>query len=259
MKPLANLTLCALTVIGSFVAQAAPLNNIVANWHIDEGRGQKILDLSGYHRNGQLGAVAGVDANDPLWVSRRFDNTALHFDGDQFVKVTSAANLEPQKLSVEAWVKVGATVATTLPYVVAKSGMGCKYAAYGLYLHEDADHAGGNVPYFYITNSDGTGYFESPVGGASIDDGQWHHLVGTYDRKAVRMYVDGVSVGTGTPATSAIGYASFTDKDLYIGDYDGGRSICTDYNGHFVGDIDEVRIWNKALTAAEVASRYQGY
>lgn len=239
------------------ILAAPPLNNIVANWHLDEGRGQKVLDSSGYAKAGQLGGSSGIDSADPLWVSRRFDNAALEFDGSQFVKVPYAKQLEPQKISVEAWVQAQVPDdPSILPTVVAKSGNGCSFAAYSLYLHDSADKVGG-VPYFYV--SDGTNYFESPEGGPSLWDGKWHHLVGTYDMKAVRLYVDGVEIGKGTPLASPVNYASFINKDLYIGDYDGNSDICTDYNNNYKGKIDEVRIWNKALSPTEVAARYQGH
>ena len=77
MKSLAKITLLILGAVGSYSAHSAPLNRMVANWHIDEGRGQKILDSSGYGRNGLLGSGTGIEVTDPLWVSRRFDNAAL--------------------------------------------------------------------------------------------------------------------------------------------------------------------------------------
>lgn len=258
MKTLSKLALLVAGTMGSFSAQSAPpLNNIVGNWHLDESRGQRVFDSSGYSKHGILGDTASVELNDPLWVSRRFDNAALSFDGAHFVKVAHSSVLEPKKISVEAWVKAEPTSDdTVLPYVVAKSGNKCESAAYAIYLRKDS---AGNlgVPYFYI--HDGVSYVESPEGAASLWDGKWHHLVGTYDQKAVRLYVDGVQIGTGTPSTAPIAYSNFNNKDLYIGDYDGISDICTDYNGNYVGQIDEVRIWNKALNAIEVDARFKGY
>jgi hypothetical protein len=255
MKTTTKCLLSLVAAIGTYNAQAAPLNNIVANWHIDEGAGQKVLDSSAYGKHGQLGGSTAADAADPLWISRRFDDAALNFTGGQYVKIPHAAILEPQKISVEAWIKAGATDATVPLYVLAKSNHACSYAAYGLYLHEDATHSNG-VPYFYVANSDGSSYTESPDPGYSLMDGKWHHLVGTYDLNAVRLYVDGVQVGTGTPTKSAIGYGSFSQKDVYIGSFDNGANGCP---YQFIGSIDEVRIWNKALTASDVLIRYKGY
>lgn len=260
MKSLTKISLLMIGVIGSSSIDAAPLNRMVANWHIDEGRGQKILDSSGYGRNGLLGAGTGIEAADPLWVSRRFDNTALSFDGSQFVKVAHAIHLEPQKISVEAWVRPGNAPISALP-VVAGKGVDneCGFSAYALYIHSEGEAFPGE-PYFYVANGNAAQpYVESPAG-PNLLDGQWHHLVGTYDHNAIRLYVDGVEAGTGTPHSAPIPYADFTKKDLFIGKADGSIDTCPNWNnGNYVGEIDDVRIWNKALTATEVADRYQGY
>jgi len=267
MNTLSKLVLASTCAFASIAVQAAPpLNSIVANWHMDEGRGQRVLDLSGYGKNGQLGATAAVEASDPLWISRRFDNAALSFDGSQFIKVPHANHLQPQRISVEAWVKPGLAPATSLPVIVAKGAKGCSFATYALYMYNsefaiDPELPPG-TPYFYVAFADGSEegtYIESPAGAPNLLDGNWHHLVGTYDRKAVRLYVDGVEVGTGTPHKAPIPYADFSNKDLYIGDYDGDTKICENSNGSYVGEMDEVRIWNKALTAAEVNERYLGH
>ena len=59
-------------------------------------------------------------------------------------------------------------------------------------------------------------YAASPADGV-VYDGQWHHLVGTYDGNAVRLYVDGTEIGLGTPASFPIGYNLSNSNDLFIG------------------------------------------
>ncbi len=247
----ATFILCALSCSATY---AGTLTGMVANWHLDEESGQRANDLSGYNLQGQLGATSGTDSSDPVWTLRRFDNAALKFDGDDYVKVLPNAKLQPSKLSVEAWVKMDQTTdPTILPYIVAKGGStlnnGCAFASYALYSHD-------NNAYFYVSN--GSSYVESPtISSVDLTDGQWHYLVGTYDRQNVKLYIDGVDAG-GTPATFAINYstAAFPYRHLYIGDFDGDSNHCNDYNGSFSGTIDEVRIWNKALTPSEVSLRY---
>jgi Concanavalin A-like lectin/glucanases superfamily len=257
MKALTKFAI-ALTVFGSAQAFAAPpVTAIVGNWHFDEGKGQKTLDVSGNNKVAQLGASASTVAEltDPLWIARRFDNPALRFDGNNsFVRVPFTTTYQPAKITVEAWVKgTAAAGADLIQYMVSKSGYSCSTAAYALYSR------GGDVA-FYISPAKGE-YVESPVA-SNVWDGNWHHLVGTYDAKSVRLYVDGVQAGTGTAETRAIAYNDYSRKDLYIGSYDDG-SICyaddpaivgTYSNSHFQGDIDEVRIWSRALTATEVGN-----
>jgi Concanavalin A-like lectin/glucanases superfamily len=81
-------------------------------------------------------------------------------------------------------------------------------------------------------------------------DGNWHLVAGTYDGAMVRIFVDGAEVGTGTPATQPINYALPDHQRFYIGGYRGGCSL------GFTGSIDEVRVFNRALTPAEINDIY---
>ena len=78
------------------------------------------------------------------------------------------------------------------------------------------------------------------------DPGVWYHLVGTYDGAAVKLYVDGV-LRDSVPATGTI--PSFGGP-VFV-----GRNAYTETL--IPGDADEVRIYNRALSAAEIAALYQ--
>jgi hypothetical protein len=97
---------------------------------------------------------------------------------------------------------------------------------------------------FYIF--DGATYFASPDAGPALWDGSWHFAAGTYDGTTVRLYVDGVEVGDGVIADSPITYGLGTSDELWIGAY-AGCSLGWD------GDIDDVRVWDRALSADEIA------
>ncbi len=251
MHPLKQAAFAGLGLLISASSWAGALTGIVGNWHIDEEKGQTVADLSGNRVHGTLGPTAAAEPEDPAWTTRRFDTAALAFDGaDDFVRVPHSNALQPKHISVEAWVK-GTTVYLDFPHsIVSKSADGCHRAAYSIYTGND-----GGIS-FYVASLDS--YAESPAAApANIWDGQWHHVVGTYDRKFVRLYVDGLQVGEGTPASFAIGYSAFTaSKDLYIGDYDAAQCGSP---SNFAGAIDDVRVWNRALIPAEVADRAQGY
>ena len=88
------------------------------------------------------------------------------------------------------------------------------------------------------------GTFGNPIyGTAALAANTWTHLAGTYDGATMRLYVNGVQVAsraqTGAIATST--------NPLQIG----GDSI---YGQYFAGQIDEIRVYNRALSAAEVQS-----
>jgi hypothetical protein len=78
-----------------------------------------------------------------------------------------------------------------------------------------------------------------------IDDGSWHHVVGVYDGNEVRVYYDG-EVGETTAALSGNTYVS--NQDFKISDTGGAP---------WEGIIDEVRVYNRALSAREIKALYE--
>ena len=95
--------------------------------------------------------------------------------------------------------------------------------------------------------ADGTATNGNVQGTTNFVTGQWYHVVGTYDGSNIKIYVDGTLEGTqaytATPGT--------TDQPLVIGRWYGN------YSGYYHdGQIDQVRIFNKALSTSEVATLY---
>jgi hypothetical protein len=81
----------------------------------------------------------------------------------------------------------------------------------------------------------------------NLADNQWHNLVGTYDGTTQKFYIDGNLVST----TSQTGSITESNSPLTIG-YDTPIWLGT----YFAGSIDEVKIYNKALTAEEVNAQF---
>jgi hypothetical protein len=89
-------------------------------------------------------------------------------------------------------------------------------------------------------------YTTSP---ASYSNGQWHYAVVTYDGStAVRLYIDGVQVSS-ISTSGAIPDKTGT-QPVRIG----ANSLAL--NGFFTGNVDEVRVWNRALSGTEIANAY---
>jgi Concanavalin A-like lectin/glucanases superfamily len=218
--------------------------DIVGSWHLDEGQGSTVQDSSGNSNAGTLKALGSTTG--PTWIDRRFDNPALRFGGLGSVEISTAPVLEPQKITVEAWIRRSPT-SNLNEYVLAKGAKECVVASYALYTVANSALA------FYVSDGNKT-YVESPAIDASkIWNDRWHHVAGTYDGKMVRLYVDGIEQGNGTPTTLTIGYGLPTNNNLFIGSYPTG---CV---AKFGGDIDDVRIWNRALTPSEIKLRKAGY
>ena len=86
-----------------------------------------------------------------------------------------------------------------------------------------------------------------------VDDGQWHHVAGVFDRGALRLYIDGA------PQPGARGGDTFGRGNVRYG-YIGTGSESTAFNldprtpaSHVIGDMDDVRIYHRALSPAEIS------
>jgi len=86
------------------------------------------------------------------------------------------------------------------------------------------------------------------VGNKDIDDDQWHHLVGVYNGMKICQYVDG-ELDTSAPARGRI---NLDNGSVYVGK--SSRFSFCDWNGW----IDDVRIYNRALSVTEIEALYSG-
>jgi hypothetical protein len=168
---------------------------------------------------------------------------AFHFNGvDSEVRVPNSSTLEPSTVTVELW--INSSTPGDQVYLLSKGASGGSYGSYAL------DTASGDGLFFDVLTS--LGFVRSPAAAlASVFDGQWHHVAGTFDGQAVRLFVDGVEQGSGTllPETTSIVYGLSTHNDLLLGNYDDGAH---QFNYHFQGFLDEVSVYNHALSAADV-------
>ena len=236
--------------IATFALPAYAQTCLAGNWRLDEGLGDVIGDSSGNGNDGRR----GVAPNNPTSIPGRF-GSALRFDGNDFVRVPNSPTLEPATVTVEAWVRhlgypgnLGGPGVPAQPvsYIVAKGGAwGASSASYALYSR-------GGLHFYVSTRS---GYHLSPDAGAGVWDGEWHYVVGTYDGSAVRLFVDGREVGSGTPLTEPITYHALPPHELTIGSY--GDPTAWGSAQPFIGDIDEVKVWGCALSPCEIAEAYR--
>src|SRR5262249_7126146 len=111
---------------------------------------------------------------------------------------------------------------------------------------------------FVISTDNGVSWPDTSQANGSaavISAGVWHHVAGTYDGTKLQLYVDGAPWGNPLPHTGAI-------SPMLPGSYntigsEAGRTTCGFCGGrYFKGQIDEVGIYNRALTAAEIEAIY---
>ena len=209
-------------------------------WPLLEGRGQTIYDISGRGNHGRLGTTTKPDASDAEWVKGLLGvGSALRLDGNDFIAMPDTASLRPQRVTIEAWVRAPKSPGTH-KYVFAKGGDRCEASSFGLYTSVN----GGMAFYVY----DGKKWWRSPMVSTAIWDGNWHHVAGTYDGTAVRLFVDGWQIGTGRAFDGTISY-DLPTKVAYIGAYRGKCDLT------FSGDVDEIRLWNAALPVDSIWTR----
>jgi len=208
----------------------APPDNLISWWPGDGNAEDFVGDNDGVNSATFVPGMVG-------------DTFTFSGTGSDYVRVSNDPSLEPETVTVDAWVRAPVSPGSAR-YIVAKGAQGCTAASYALYT------SGGGLR-FYVYSGIGSGFVLSPYYASSgIWDGQWHHVAGTYDGTAVRLYVDGAQVGSGTSTSISIGYGLATDNDLIIGQYTGTCSL------PFNGDIDEVEIFNRALSLEEIQGIY---
>jgi chitodextrinase len=203
------------------VAAPAAGSSPVAAYSFDDGAGTIAGDATG---NGHPGTVVGA-----TWTTGKF-GSALNFDG-----LSSRVDLSPlgkfYKLgfTMEAWVK--------------KSGLKSDVGVVGSW---DSTQSGGPMiwadyvsgRYFLTMNAGSANYLDS---GQQPAVGQWQHVAVTYDGSTARFFVGGTQVAS-RPFTANVG----DSDDWRIGAY-GGSPF-----GFFDGLIDEVRIYDRGLSAAQI-------
>ena len=212
------------TVAVTLTVSAPPATGgLVAAYGFDESSGATATDASGA---GNPGVVSGATR-----AAAGRSGGALEFDGvNDWVTVADAASLDlTTGMSLEAWVYPTAAGTAWRTVILKERPAGLAYAIYG---NDDT----GRPDAFAYTGSD-----FSARGTSALPLNTWSHVAATYSARTLRLYVGGVQVATRTAGTAL----RTSDNPLRIG----GNAI---WNEWFQGRIDEVRVYNRALTAAEI-------
>ncbi len=201
---------------------------LVAAYNFNEGSGTSLTDRTG---QGRTGTIAGA-----TWSTQGKFGGALSFDGvNDLVTVADANSLDlTTGMTLEAWVLPTANGGGSWRNILIKERPGGE--VYNLYANTDT-----NVPKVYVIRSAQPGVPQEAAGTAQLALNTWTHLATTYDGTTLRLFVNGVQVGT-----RAVSGAMLTSTGaLRIG----GNSIWGEY---FQGRLDDIRIYNRALSAAEI-------
>lgn len=192
---------------------------LIAHWKFDEGTGQILQDSVGDNDGDLVG--------DPNWVYG-ISGMALEFDGnDDHVSLSETPLTGTGDFSILAWVK---TVDDGNRQTIINYGTIGISSNQELYLFKGYD----NKLHFDLRNTAG------PSSEVAINDGTWHQVGVVNSGGSIQLYVDGSTSGSAQSMSPEI-----VDGDACIG-------VCDGHNYRMDGAIDEIRIYDRALTDTEV-------
>ncbi len=218
-----------------------PMPGAVAIWHMGEESGATAHDATA---NGNDMTLVGAG-----WTSHGAQGSALQFDNTSYAKMAPTPSLTlTTGVSVEAWFKWTVDPAT-----------GSSWAC--IYCQGEQEfelmHSGPAKP---LTPNNGAFEFalrtdvERRFAWSDVVpvSGKWYHVVGTWSAASeeLRLYVNGALENSTHINGSLINDAA---RDFVIGGRHNGGAV---YDRLFEGVIDEVNVYDRALTATEVAMRY---
>ncbi|KKU24383.1 MAG: hypothetical protein UX88_C0006G0018, partial [Candidatus Woesebacteria bacterium GW2011_GWC2_47_16] len=212
-------------------------------WKMDECQGTTANDSSGNGNTGTitepgLGSNVGVGtctgSSGTMWkdgATGKF-NSSLEFDGtDDRVSIPTSVSLP--KITVSAWIK---TSTSTEQYITERSNSSYYFATGGAAAGKVCFYLAGASPSWLCSSN-------------RVDDGSWHHVVGTYDGTNKIVYVDGKNVASigGSGDISSGG-----SNAINIG----VRNNAGSYVNYFNGQIDDVKIYNYGMTPTQIKTLY---
>jgi hypothetical protein len=204
--------------------------SLIALWKLDEPGGNVAKDSAGDNN--------GILVGDPQWRpdAGKIDG-ALEFDGDgDYVKIAGESDFDiTDQITVSAWIKVS-QFDKEWQAVIAKGD-----SAWRIQRNQTEDSLEFACSGLKIPSGTPWGNL---YGQRSVNDGQWHHIVGVYDGSKMYLIIDG-DMDSSQPASGRI---NMNNQPVFIGEN-------SEQSGRFWhGLIDDVRVYNYALSKEEVAA-----
>jgi concanavalin A-like lectin/glucanase superfamily protein/Big-like domain-containing protein/flagellar hook capping protein FlgD len=232
--------MAAVAGIAAPIASAAPPPGPVAEWTFDEASGTTAQDAIGNLDGTLTGGVTRITNG------AKQGSGALRFDGvDDLVTIANGAALEPSSVTVLTWLRTSS--ANSSAVVAQKGSNGCDGGSWSLFAGTNASPASlGSM----------VGQFDQPGDNTSVavgsnvtrlSDGDWHLVALTYDAAANKAHL--IVDGHDEAATGgALGYGEPDGNDLTLG---GSVGACS-WIHSLAGDLDDTRVYNRAVSAAEI-------
>jgi len=224
-------------------------NGLVGHWKMNVG-GVLIPDLSGYNNHGTRTNMA----NPPTAISG-WAGLGDILDGvDDYVNIIDnnifsfGNGIVDTPFSISAWVKMN----DATDFKIVGKGSSNSNGEYRIITGSDDI-----LSFITFDNSVSSCYFGRRFDTALTSyEGRWIHIIGVYDGSAssagFKLYINGVRVDDANNQHNGVSYVAMENltANVQIGKYTGG------VNNYSNGLIDDVRIYNRALRAAEIAHAY---
>jgi hypothetical protein len=208
-------------------APALP-DGLVGRWSFDEPRDEPVVrDVSGHRLGGEL---VGAERADGI------TGGAIACGGGVAVVPDDPLLSVPESLTLDCWVRTDVADQHNR-WIVNRVFGGGEATGYRLGLL-------GGKPCFEVPQAPWSHHLTAPE---PLPLGRWVHLAGTFDGQRMRLFVDGVEAG----ALDRPGPIHPSHFDLVIGGFAAGS------RANFEGRVDEVRLFSKALGAAEIAAQHE--
>jgi hypothetical protein len=212
---------------GNTGGSATPVKQgLVAAYGFEESGGSQVVDASGYGNNGTISGATRA-------TTTQFGR-ALKFNGtNNWITVNDSSSLDlTTKMTLEAWIYPTTSLSGWRTIIMKERTGGL---AFTLNANSSANRPNSTVN---VGGSD-----RQLTAGWRLPANAWTHLAATYDGSRQKLYVNGALVGS----RSQTGAITLSSGALRIG----GNSVWPQY---FNGYIDEVRVYNRALSPTEIAS-----
>ena len=210
------------------------LSGLAARWGFDEATSTiatSTYDGTGNNNTGSMSAGATRNA------ATCKINFCLSFDGSSgFISVSTSSSVNiTGAISLAAWIKTSATndYSGIIYKVSGNNGYQMSFHTSGAVRADFYNGSGAITPIYSTTN---------------VEDNNWHFVVATYDGTTAKIYVDAV-LGTTAPTGSDYVTAA-SDSSFIVGNDSGAASR------YYNGLLDDVRVYNRALSANEIQRIY---
>ncbi|MBN1671444.1 MAG: protein kinase [Kiritimatiellae bacterium] len=214
---------------------------LVLHYGFDETTGETVRDLAGGGNTGQIHGAKRVEGG--------VFGRAMQFDGHGYVErvydKTSAAFPQTNSFSVSAWFQTHCTAAREQSVVATHF---CGYGCDGFFMSVNTKIGEGHL-FWFVGASNQT--FARIRSQKPVNDGQWHHAVGVWDRHRIMLYVDGVFQGH-LPAAGKLRYRFKAPLRVGHAKNNNAAPYSKDSLYYFEGTIDDVRVYNGVLSADDV-------